>query len=274
MYRALLHLYPKSFRGEYEGEMCAVFSQRLRDASGFELIALWIETLIDVLFNAACVHLDILAQDLRYFGRTLRQSPGYALTVVAIAGLGIGATTAAYSITDHVLLRPLPFPDADRLVTVMEQEPHYSRMELSPANYRDWRERTKSFEAFGAYTKVSVNLAGDGEPEQLGAAIVTSDVLRLMGVKPAVGRWFTQEEDRLGVPGSVVLSYSLWQARFGGSASVIGKKVLLDDEPCTVIGVMPATFAFPRRQADIWIAMRSFGQFGRGFDDPDRTNVY
>jgi putative ABC transport system permease protein len=275
MCRALLHLYPKSFRGEYEGEMCAVFSQRQRDAAGpFGLIALWIETLFDVLFNAARVHVDILAQDLRYFGRTLRQSPGYALTVVAIAGLGIGATTAAYSITDHVLLRPLPFPDADRLVTVWEKESHYSRMELSPANYRDWKARSKSFEAFGVYTTVSVNLAGDGEPEQLGAAVLTSEVLPLIGVKPAVGRWFTQEEDRLGVPGSVVLSYSLWQVRFGGSASVIGKKVLLDDEPCTVIGVMPATFTFPRRQADIWIAMRSFGQFGRGFDDPDRTNVY
>ena len=85
MYRALLHLYPKSFRGEYEGEMCAVFSQRLRDTSGFERITLWIETLFDVLFNAARVHLDIFGQDLRYFGRTLRQSPGYALTVVAIA---------------------------------------------------------------------------------------------------------------------------------------------------------------------------------------------
>ena len=131
MYRAMLHLYPKSFRGEYEGEMCAVFAQRRRDATGFfELIALWIETFFDVLVNATRVHLDILGQDLRYCGRTLKQSPGYALTVVAIAGLGIGATTAAYSITDHVLLRPLPFPDAERLVTLWEKERHYSRMEI------------------------------------------------------------------------------------------------------------------------------------------------
>lgn len=132
MYRALLHLYPKSFRGEYEGEMCSVFSQRLRDASGFELVLLWIETFFDVLFNAIRVHLDILRQDLNYIGRTFRQSPGYALTVVGIAGLGIGATTAAFSITNHVLIRPLPFPAADRLVTVWEKEPNYSRLELSP----------------------------------------------------------------------------------------------------------------------------------------------
>lgn len=275
MYRALLHLYPKSFRAEYEGEMCAVFSQRKRDAPGpFGMIALWIETLFDVLFNAARVHLDILLQDLRYFGRTLRQSPGYALTVAAIAGLGIGATTAAYSITDHVLLRALPFPDADRLVTVMEMEPHYSRMELSPANYRDWKTQIKSFRAFGAYTYLHANLSGDGEPEVLNGTVVTADVLPLIGVKPAVGRWFTEEEDRHGVAVTVILSYSLWQARYGGSASVVGKKVMLDDQPCTIIGVMPADFAFPRRGNDIWVAMRPFAQFGEGFEDPDRTNIY
>jgi putative ABC transport system permease protein len=274
MYRALLHLYPKSFRGEYEGEMCAVFAQRLREASGFELIALWIETLFDVVFNAAHVHLDILAQDLRYFGRTVRQSPGYALTVVGIAGLGIGATTAAYSITDHVLLRPLPFPDAERLVTVWEKELHYSRMELSPANYRDWKAQSKSFEAFGAYTSLSANLAGEGEPERLAYSAVTAEVLPLIGVRPVLGRWFSEEDDRPGAAGTVILSYSLWQSKFGGSGSVLGRKLLLDDSPCTVIGVMPAGFAFPRRQSDIWLPMRAFGQFGGAFDDPDRSNTF
>jgi predicted permease len=275
MYRALLRLYPKSFRGEYEGEMCAIFSQRQRDASGFfGMIALWIETLFDVVFNAAHVHLDILAQDLRYFGRTLRQSPGYALTVVGIAGLGIGATTAAYSITDHVLLRPLPYADADRLVTVMEREPHYSRTELSPANYLDWKAQSKSFEALGAYTDLYANLSGDGEPQRLFGSVVTAEALPLVGVKPLIGRWFTEEEDRHGAAGTVILGYPLWQSRFGGSTAVLGKKILLDGEPCTVIGVMPAGFAFPRRQHEIWVAMRAFGQFGGGFQDPDRTNTY
>jgi predicted permease len=267
MYRALLHLYPKSFRGEYESEMCAVFSQRLRDASGIELALLWIETLFDVLFNALRVHLDILRQDLRYVGRTLRQSPGYALTVVCIAGLGIGATTAAFSITDHVLLRPLPFADADRLVTIWETEPQYSRGELSPANYRDWKRQSKSFEAFGVYASLQVNLAGQGEPEALSGEIMTADVLPLLGVKPVLGRWFSVEDDRHGAPCTVLMSYSLWQARFGGSASAVGSKVLLDDEPCTLLGVMPAGFAFPRRQDEIWMAARLA-------EDPDRTNSY
>jgi predicted permease len=256
MYRALLHLYPKSFRGEYEGEMCAVFSRRLREASGFELALLWIETFFDVLFNSVRVHFDILRQDLRYVGRTLRQSPGYALTVIAIAGLGIGATTAAFSITDHVLLRPLPFADADRLVTIWETEQHYEHGELSPANFRDWKNQSKSFEAFGAYSSLQVNLAGQGEPEALNGEIMTADVLPMLGVKPVLGRWFSVDDDRHGAPCTVLMSYSLWQARFGGSAAAIGSKVLLDDEPCTLIGVMPAGFAFPRRQDEIWMAAR------------------
>jgi predicted permease len=274
MYNALLHLYPKSFRGEYESEMRALFARRLRDASGFGLIALWLETFFEVLLNAAQVHLDILRQDLRYFGRMLRQSPGYALTVVGIAGLGIGATTAAFSITDHVLLRPLPFPDADRLVTVYEKESHYSRLELSPPNYRDWKAQSKSFEAFGAYSSLSANLAGEGVPERLTGSVVTAEVLPLIGIKPVIGRWFTEEEDRHGAAGTVIVSYSLWQARFGGNASVLGKKVILDDEPCTVIGVMPAGFAFPSRQDDVWLPMRFFGMYGEGFEDQDRTNTF
>src|ERR1700722_13464372 len=201
MYRALLHLYPKSFRGEYESEMCSVFSQRLRDTSGFELLALWIETFFDVLFNALRVHLDILGQDLRYFGRTLRQSPGYALTVIAIAGLGIGATTAAFSITDHLLIRPLPYRDADRLVYVFETEQSYARFELAPPNFMDYKAQAKSFEAFGASAHLCANLSGEGEPERLTGSVLTSDVLPLLGVKPLVGRWFTPEEDRKGATG-------------------------------------------------------------------------
>jgi putative ABC transport system permease protein len=271
MYRALLHLYPKSFRVEYESELCAVFEQRMREEGG---VFLWIETIFDILFNALRVHLDMFLHDLRYFGRTLRQSPGYALTVIAIAGVGIGATTAAFSVTDHVLLRPLPFANADRLVTVWEKEPHYSRMELSPVNYLDWSGASKSFESFGAYTTFPANLAGDGEPERLSVGEVTAEVLPLLGVKPVIGRWFSAEEDRNGTAGSAILSCSLWQARFGGSASVIGKKILLDDQPCTVIGVMPVGFAFPRRETDVWVAMRAFGQFGRAFEEQDRGNTF
>ena len=219
MYRALLHLYPKSFRGEYEGEMCAVFAQRLRDASGFELFALWIETFFDVLFNAVRVHLDILRQDLRYVGRTLRQSPGYALTVVGIAGLGIGATTAAFSITDHVLLRPLPFADADSagdgvgdgaaLLAWGIVAGELSRLEEPKQIVRGVRRVCVAASESGRRRRAGSALTGE---------IMTADVLPLIGVKPMLGRWFSAEDDRPGAACTVMMSYSLWQARFGGSA--------------------------------------------------------
>ncbi|HVO99698.1 MAG TPA: ABC transporter permease [Bryobacteraceae bacterium] len=254
--------------------MSAVFSRRLRDASGIGLLSIWIGAFFDVLINAAHVHLDLFFHDLRYFARTLRQSPGYALTVVAIAGLGIGATTAAFSIADHVLLRALPFADADRLVTVWEKMPRYSRTEMSPANYRDWKEQSRSFEAFGAYSDFSVNLVGEGEPERLTGSVISSDIMPTLGVKPGVGRWFTEQDDRKGAPGTIVLSYTLWQTRFGGSAAVLGKKIQIDNEPCTVVGVMPAGFSFPSRDIDLWMPLRQFGMFGDEFEDPDRTNTY
>ena len=110
IYKALLHFYPAAFRLEYGDEMCAVFAQRLRDTSGaLSMVALWIEALLDVLVNSVQVHWDIFRQDLRYTARTLRRSPGFALTAILVAALGVGANTAAFTMLDHVLIRPLPF---------------------------------------------------------------------------------------------------------------------------------------------------------------------
>jgi hypothetical protein len=165
MYRVLLHLYPAAFRAEYGEELCAVFAQRRRDASNvFGLIALWVEAILDTLVSAAQAHWDILRQDLRYAARTLLASPGFTLTAIVVAALGIGANTAAFSLTDHVLLRPLPFADADRLVKLWEdQSPGgYSEMEPSPANYRDWKRLSTAFETMAAYRGLAVNLVGQG----------------------------------------------------------------------------------------------------------------
>jgi putative ABC transport system permease protein len=139
-YRLLLRLYPASFRHEYGEEMCAVFARRRRDTrTTLGAAALWCSAIGDTGATAAMVHWDILRQDLRYTARTLGRTRGFALTAVLIVSLGIAATTAAFSVTDFVLIRPLPFPDADRLVKVWERRPGFSRLELSPANYRDWQ---------------------------------------------------------------------------------------------------------------------------------------
>src|SRR5215831_6496139 len=140
-YRALLRLYPAPFRVEYADEMMRVFEQRRRDAHGFTgVLGMWLALLADTIVSAAQTQWDISGQDVAYALRTLRRAPGFTITVMAVAALGIGANTAAFSLTDHVLIRPLPFYRADRLVSLWQaQASGGSTPEASPANYRDWK---------------------------------------------------------------------------------------------------------------------------------------
>ena len=270
LYRALLRLYPASFRAEYGDEMCLLFAKRRRDATGlFPTLALWLEALEDIAVNALRVHGDILRQDLTFTARTLRRSPGFALTAIAVAALGIGATTASFSITDHVLFRPLPFVQPDRLVVLWQDQGGYSHTELSPANYRDWKAMSRSFEEMGAFGSQACNLGGVGEPERLEGEWVTSEVFRILGVRPALGRVFGLDDGAPDAPATVVLSHGLWQARFGGEGSVLGRQVLLDGVPHAVIGVMPSTFRFPNRDTELWISKRFVDA-----DFEDRTDTY
>ena len=131
-----------------------------------------------------------------------------------------------------------------------------SRVELSPANFRDWQRMSTSFEAMGAFNRGSDNLVGEGEPERLESATLTAEVIPLLGTRPLLGRAFTPEEDREGAPGTLLLSYGLWQERFAGDPGVLGRKLLLDDEPYQVIGVMPRGFHFPRRETRLWRPLR------------------
>ena len=232
LYRALLRLYPASFRAEYGDEMCAIFARRRREVTGiFQMLVLWLEALEDIASSALRAHGDILHQDLAFCARSLRRSPGFALTTVTVAALGIGATTAAFSITDHVLFRPLPFVQPDRLVRLWQDQGGYGHTELSPANYRDWKRTSRSFDEMGAFGGQACNLGGDGEPERLDGAWVTAEVLRMLGVRPALGRVFGPEDDAPEAPATIVLGHALWQARFGGEASVLGRQVLLDGTP-------------------------------------------
>ena len=257
LYRLLLLLYPAAFRAEYGTELCRTYAARRRDASGpFSRVAVFFEGLFDVLRNAGPAHLDILRQDLRYTARTLGRAPAFTLTAIAVTALGIGANTAVFSVTDQVLIRPLPYADAPRLVKLWETTPDYSRNEPSPANYRDWRERSTVFEAMGAYWGASANLIGKGEPRQLDGARVTADLLPLLGVRPAIGRLFSEEDDREGAPGTLLLGHGLWQQVFGGSPAALGGTVRLDDEMFTVIGVLPPDFSFPSRGTQFWMPLR------------------
>jgi hypothetical protein len=209
LYRALLHLYPASFRREYGGELVALFERRRRETRGPSRLALWISTVAETLGNASRLHADLARQDLHYALRTLWRTPGFVVTAVLVTALGIGATTAAFSVTDYVFLRPLPYADPDRLVTIWHRTPGY-RLELSPPNYRDWKAGASTLDAFGAYHPLEVNVTAGSEPERLTGVAVTEDVLPLLGVAPAIGRVFSPADEREGSGACIVLGYGLW----------------------------------------------------------------
>ena len=273
LYRALLYLYPSSWRVEYGSEMCSVFAIRRREVCGFfSLLLLWLEAIPDLIANAVAVQWDMLHQDLRHAARTLSRSPGFAVTAVAIAAIGIGATTAAFTMVDHVLIKPLPFPQQDRLVKLTENDlAGMGRFwDVSPANYRDWKRMSTSYESMGTYRGLSVNLnGGQGDPLNIDGASVTSELFPTLGVRPEIGRLFTEQDDRESAPGTAILSYGFWQERFGGNSNILGRTIELDNVPYTIIGVMPKNFYFPSREARLWTPMRF------AVDDfQDRLNTY
>lgn len=270
LYRWLLHLYPRSFQDEYAGEMQWMFADKLAATRGLALIALWLTTILEILTNAALVHLDILRQDLRYAVRSLRNAPGFTLTVILVTAIGIGANTAVFTITDHVLLRPFPFDDSQLLVKLWERKPGYPQMELSPANYRDWKAAATSFSAIGAISNLATNMTGQGEPQRVEASTLTADILPMLGVKPILGRIFTAADDAPQAPGTILLSHAAWQRYFGADPLVVGRSVRLEDGHYTVIGVMPPTFQFPSRRAQLWVPMR----LNPAIDFADRNNNY
>jgi putative ABC transport system permease protein len=272
LYRLLLHLYPASFRAEYGEEMAAIFRHRMRDAGGpAARAAVWLSVVPETLMNALAVHWDILKQDLRYTARTLNRSRGFALTAIVIVALGIGANTAAFSVTDFVLFRPLPFADADRLVTIWQRSPGYSRMELSPANIRDWKQAATSFERVGIHRQYVVSLLGAGEPERVTGASVSADLFPTLGVHAALGRIFGEGEDTEKAAPTVILSDRLWRSAFGADPGILGRKLILDEQPHTVIGVMPPSFAFPRRETEVWVPLVLTAD---DYDDRNNNELY
>jgi putative ABC transport system permease protein len=268
LYRALLHLYPSSFWAEYRDDLCDAFAERARGFSGpFRFLAVLLAALSDVIPNAIAAHWEIFCRDLGFAARSLRRTPGFAITAVLVVALGVGANTAVFSIADLMFIRPLPFADPDRLVKLWQGSPDFNTNEVSPANYRDWRTMATSFEGMGAYTRRAANLVGVGEPRRLETVLATPELLPLMGVAPRIGRVFTPHDVAAGP--CVVLSHALWQAEFSGDPNVIGTAVRLDGVSHTIVGVMPASFQFPSRSVEAWSSL--------AFDEEDyvdRTDTY
>jgi putative ABC transport system permease protein len=182
-----------------------------------------------------------LIQDLRFGARMLRKSPGFTIVAVLTLALGIGANTAIFSVVNGVLLRPLPFRDPSRLVLIAEKS-SFPIISTSYENYLDWRDQSHSFESMEATRGSSITLTGAGEPERLNVRMATAGLFSMLGINAQIGRTFLSEEDRAGGTPVALLSYGLWQRRFGGSADIIGKTVNLDLQPYTVVGILPSGF--------------------------------
>ena len=185
--------------------------------------------------------------DLRHAARALRHHPGFLAVVVLTLGFGIGINTATFSIVNAVLLRPLPFDQPGRLVALTERVPGCAEnAPFSPPDFIDVQREQQSFDGIAAYVQRAAELSGSGAPVRLDVTRVSWNLFDVLGVRPMLGRAFTEQEDRPGVD-VAVLSYGLWETRFGADRSIIGRTVTLDRRPYTVVGVMPPAFSFPLR---------------------------
>ena len=208
-------------------------------------------------WNSLCP-LEGILRDLSYAARTLSRTPGFAIMAILVMALGIGANTALFTVVHSVLLKPLPFSDPDHLVMLYERsvDTEYPFNVIAPGVYSEWKKQARSFERMAIFSMSSYNLSGESGqlPERIESARASAEFFPALGVKPAYGRTFDLSEDRPQAEATVVLSWGLWKRRYGGDTSILGRNILLDGKPYTVIGIMPAWFAYPDAQTQVWTA--------------------
>ena len=196
--------------------------------------------------------MSLWLKELRHSVRTLRQSPGFTAVAILTLAIGIGANTAIFSFVDAMLLKPLPYPDADRIVRVMEKPPRGARNGISTLNFLDWQRDNTVFDFMSAQTGDAVTLTGGSEPIQLRGALVSAGYFKVFGAEPELGRTFLPGEDELGKHHVAVISHAVWASQFGSDPSIATRTVLLNNEPHTIVGVLPARSAFDRAPVQIW----------------------
>ena len=199
----------------------------------------------------------IMLLDLRYALRQILRDKAFTTIVVVTLALGIGVNTAMFTILESLLWKPMPFDKPEQLVTVWEKNPRGTRDNVANANnYFAWHDRNRSFDSMAATTPTRANLGGDGEPEQVRGMLVTREYLDVLRVKPALGRAFIDPEMEPNAPPAAILSYDLWQRRFAGEASILGRRIVVNNRACTVVGVMPRGFRPPMFRSDLWMPLQ------------------
>ncbi|HEY9230592.1 MAG TPA: ABC transporter permease, partial [Blastocatellia bacterium] len=217
--------------------------------------------------------METLWHDLRFAFRTLLKKPGFTFVLVLALALGIGANTAIFSVVNAVLLRPLPYKQAERLVWIWGTNPRndIEHETASAPDYHDWKAQGQSFEEMGAFVNTRLTLTGSGEPERYNAAYVTDGFFEVLGVPAAIGRTFTPDEDKPNASRVILLSHGLWQRRFGSDPNLIGQAITINGNPFTVVGVMPADFKHPEPEtnskAEMWAPLQvDYAKAGRRGD--------
>jgi putative ABC transport system permease protein len=287
LFRALLRLFPAEFRADFGDAMAEDFHDQHADAASARGTArLWLRTAVDLFRRAPAEHLDVIRRDVSYAVRLLARRPGFAAITIGTLAIGIGLNSAVFSLTNAILLRPLPIPDSDRLVRLFDVGPAPLREAgaVSAPDFIDWRARAHSADGMALIGGTAVTLTGDGDPEQVRAMTVTEDFFSVLGAAPALGRLFTTADyaplnarfaqaaapadtvvvagqvlQRAGAaaPGVVVLGHDLWTRRYGARPDIVGQLVTMSGRRVEVIGVLPAAFAFRDipgwGTADCWI---------------------
>jgi hypothetical protein len=195
-----------------------------------------------------------LFKDVVFAVRAIARNPGFAAVVVLTLGVGIGLCVAVWSVIDGVLIDPLPFPDADRLVELRMTEPgrEFPGVPMSSLDYRDHEQRNQTFQAMAASFRENVNLTGGASPQRMRGVWVSAAFFDVIGIPPQLGRGFLPEDDAPGSDLVAVVSHGLWQRRFAGDPDILGRKVVVNGRPHVVVGVTPEGFSFPR-DSSIWL---------------------
>jgi predicted permease len=275
-YRVLLRAFPPDVRREFGDDMSRMFARQVDEArrNGRSVAGLWIRAAIDLVIHgmserfkplnrrrgepAAALRwrwwMHAFAQDFRHAFRVLARQPGVTFVAVLTLALGIGANSAIFSAVNAVLLRPLPYDDPDRIVTVWEKRPSEGVLDnvVSPADFVDWTRMNGSFDAMAAMSTAAADLTGSGDPVRLFAGVVSPPFFDVFRVHMRFGRTFRAEEQIVGKHRVVILGHPLWTSRFGADAAIVGRTIALNGVPYEVIGVLPATFEFPDDSLDLW----------------------
>jgi len=242
VYRRLLRLYPRDFSDDYADEMTRLYRDRVR---GEGVASVWLALVVDLVSTAPREQCSTLVQDVRHAGRTWRRTPVLAVAAILTLALGVGANTAVFSVVHGVLLRPLPYPDANRLVEVFEDNSRAGGgpfFRVSLLNYLSWVERAQSFEALAAFNGRDFTLTEHGDPERVLGSAVTASLFKVLGVAPIVGRPLTDDDEKLGAAPVALLAESLWARAFGGDPAIVGRTITLNGVRHQVIGIVPTGF--------------------------------